>query len=428
MRTPGCSEYHSLTRRGFLQGSAAVLTGALMPAWLPRVAMAADGPGSNRDVIIALHLRGGADGLSMLVPHGDRNYYVARPRLSVPPPDSSRNKRAIDLNGFFGFPAPFAPLIPVYQAGQLLGIHATGAIANRWTRSHFDAQHWMDVGKPSDSSLMSGWLGRHLASVPAATPGAPLRGVSLIPSLADSLREGPGTMAVPNPSQYAFQGGWSDLADMEAVLRASYERAPEPMRLAAEQTRATMALLQKVDVDHYRPSGAASYPESDLGRALRSAAALIRAEIGVEAIAVDNHGWDTHNLQGTLDGYLSQQMDDLAKAMYAFWLDLGNSGVTHYTMVVLSEFGRSVDENENGGTEHGTANAMFLMGPNVAGGRVLAEWPGLQRDQLFERQDLRVTIDYRDVLAEVLQKRLGNTQIGTVFPGLTPKPRGVIRA
>jgi uncharacterized protein (DUF1501 family) len=425
MSERGCSEYQVLSRRGFLRGGAALLGAGLMPAWLPRVALGAE-PSAERDVIVALHLRGGSDGLSLLVPHGDKHYYAARPRLAVPPPDSRRAKRAHDLNGFFGLPDPFAPLLPLYHAGHLLPIHATGAIANRWSRSHFDAQHWMDVGKPSDSSTQSGWLARHLETVPPMRPEAPLRGVSLMPALAESLRGGPDSLPLPDPKRFAFEGGWQEMSDMEAVLRASYDRAPDAVRIAAERTRATIALLSRVDLANYRPAGGAAYPDTDLGRALRASAALIRAEIGVEAIAVDHHGWDTHDDQGTLDGFLSQQMAELAQALAAFHSDVYGSGVSRFTLVVVSEFGRALAENESGGTEHGTANAMFLIGPHVSGRQVIAEWPGLHRDQLFERQDLRVTIDYRDVLAEVLRKRAGNTQLGAVFPGLTPKFRGVV--
>jgi uncharacterized protein (DUF1501 family) len=426
MSNHACSEYRELSRRGFLRGATALMGAALMPAWLPRVAMAAGDPG-ERDVIVSIYLRGGADGLSICVPHGEKHYYTARPTLAVPPPDSKRAKRAIDLDGFFGFPTPFAPLVPIYKSGELLVVHATGAIANRWSRSHFDAQRWMEVGKPSDSTLASGWLARHLAATAPMTPGAALRGVSLMPGMAESLRQGPLSLPVPDPSRFSYDGGWREIADMEAVLTRSYERGPDLLRAAAEQTRATMALLKRIDLPRYAPAGGATYPDSELGRALKAAAALIRSEIGVEAIAVDHHGWDTHDDQGTLDGYLGQQLQELAQALAAFHADLAGAGKTRYVLVAMSEFGRSLAENESHGTEHGTGNAMLLMGRGIAGGRVLADWPGLHRDQLFERQDVRVTTDYRDVLAEVVQKRLGNADIGAVFPGLMPKFRGVSR-
>ncbi|MGV3618457.1 MAG: DUF1501 domain-containing protein [Fimbriimonas sp.] len=426
MSNHACSEYRELSRRGFLRGATALVGTALMPAWLPRVALAAD-ERSERDVIVSIYLRGGADGLSLCVPHGEKAYYAARPTLAVPPPDSKRAKRALDLDGFFGFPVPFAPLVPIYKSGELLVVHATGAIANRWSRSHFDAQRWMEVGKPSDSTLASGWLARHLASTAPMVPNAALRGVSLMPGMAESLRQGPLSLPVPDPGRFAYDGGWREIADMEAVLKRSYERAPDLLRVAAEQTRATMGLLRRIDLPRYAPAGGAAYPDTDLGRSLRAAAALIRSEIGVEAIAVDHHGWDTHDDQGTLDGYLGQQLDELARALAAFHADLAGAGKRRYVLVAMSEFGRALAENESHGTEHGTGNAMLLMGPGIFGGRVLANWPGLHRDQLFERQDLRVTTDYRDVLAEVVQKRLGNGDIGAVFPGLTPKIHGVTR-
>jgi uncharacterized protein (DUF1501 family) len=248
-----------------------------------------------------------------------------------------------------------------------------------------------------------------------------------MPGMAESLRQGPLTLPVPDPGRFAYEGGWSEIADMEAILTRSYARAPDLVRAAAEQTRATMALLKRIDLPRYVPAGGAAYPDSELGRALRAAAALIRSDIGVEAIAVDHHGWDTHDDQGTLDGYLGMQMDELARGLAALHADLNGANHRRYVVVALSEFGRALNENESHGTEHGTANAMFVMGPAIAGGRVVADWPGLHRDQLFERQDLRVTIDYRDVLAEVVQKRLGNPNVEAVFPGLTPKPRNLIK-
>lgn len=424
MRTPGCPEYLDLTRRGFLQGSAGLALGALMPAWLPRITLA-ESDSSDRDVIVSIFLRGGADGLSICVPHGDRAYYTARPTLAVPPPDSKRAKRALDLDGFFGFSAPFTPLLGAFRSKELLIAHAVGTLASPTTRSHFDAQRWLDVGKPADSGLSSGWLGRHLATVPPSRAGATLRGVSLMPSQAESLRDGPASLPVPNPARFSFDGGYLEVEEMAGLLQRSYDRAPEPLRLAAEQTRATMALLSTVNLGSYRPLGGATYPETDVGQALRSAAALIRADVGIEAIAVDSHGWDTHDNQGTLDGYLAQHMDALAKALAAFHADLSTSG-RRYVCVVMSEFGRAVAENDNHGTEHGTANAMLVMGPRVKGGRVLTKWPGLGRDHLYEGQDLRPTLDYRAILAEILAKRLLNARTEEVFPNFTPKFVGTV--
>lgn len=421
-----CSEYQLLSRRGFLRGAGALLGTALLPAWLPRVALAAEDP-APRDVIVSIYLRGGSDGLSLCVPHGDPHYYKARPTLSVPPPDSNRPKRGLDLDGFFAFPAALAQLLPAFRAGECAVVHATGAVANRWSRSHFDAQRWMDVGKPSDSSLTSGWLARHLASVTPVRDSAALRGVSLNSALTESLRGGPHTLPVPDVQRFAYDGGWPEIDDIVEVWTRSYAAAPDPLRLAAEQTRETLALLRRVDVANYRPGGQVTYPTCDLGRALKSAAALIRAEVGVEAIAVDTYGWDTHDDQGTMDGYLGQLMTDLAQSLAAFHGDLHAAG-TRYTVVVMSEFGRSVAENESLGTEHGTGNAMLLLGPAVMGGKVHGTWPGLHPDQLFERQDLRVTTDYRDVLSEVLMRRLHNPATEVVFPEFRPHPLNVVRS
>lgn len=420
-----CSEYNRLSRRRFLAaGGAAAAFAALTPAWLPKVALARDHRGAQRDVLVLIFLRGGMDGLSLCVPHGEDAYYAARPVLNVPRPDSGSPNAAIDLNGFFGFHPAMAPLMPAWQDGRLLVVHAAGYVnANR---SHFEAERDIEIGAGGDTLVTTGWLGRHLAAVSPLQPSAPLRGLGIRADLQQALAGGPRSLPVPQPQSFTLAGAPGTRAQREAVIAAVHGGAPEPLRSHALDSLATLALLQSVNINGYMPAGGADYGVTGMGLAMRSAAALIRAQVGVEAIAIDLGGWDTHNSQGTTTGFLAGLMGTLAGGLAAFYDDLTH-GVSppSFTVVIMSEFGRQLNENGSAGTDHGHGNAMFVLGPCVHGGRVLTNWPGLAPGQLFQGRDLEVTIDYRDILAEIVSQRLGNPNLAYVFPTFTPTPRGV---
>lgn len=414
-----CSEYRQLSRRRFLGASAAV-SGAIFasPAWLPKVAFAKDYAG-NRDILVSVYLRGGIDGLNMCVPYADPNYYQLRPTVNVPPPNSPAPRKAIDLDGFFGFAPAMQPLIEAYQNDNLAIVHACGV--NGWTRSHFDAQRWMENGAPLDPYTNTGWLGRHIATTPSRTPGSALRGVSMTYGMVQTMNGAPLSVAVPDPNYYGLTGDWTNETELRSSVSTMYSFEQDPVRQSAIDTQATIDLLQMIDFVNYVPAGGAVYPDTDFGRAFKSAAALIRAEIGVEAIHIDKDGWDTHSDQGTLDGDMNELMTDLAGALAAFHKDLFTAGRSDFTLVALSEFGRTAAENNSSGTDHGTATAMMVMGGAVIGGRVIRQWPGLAAGQLYEGVDLAPTIDYRNVVSEVLAKRAQNTTLGQVFPGHTPQ-------
>jgi uncharacterized protein (DUF1501 family) len=185
--------------------------------------------------------------------------------------------------------------------------------------------------------------------------------------------------------------------------------------------------LSAIGIGSYQPSAGAVYPTSSFGTALRSTAALIRADVGVEAVHIDVGGWDTHNAQGPATGGMANTMRSLADAIAAFHADMvGSSRIGRLTLVVMSEFGRRAQENGSQGTDHGHGNVMFVLGGSATGGRVLTQWPGLTAPQLYQGQDLQVTIDYRDILAEIVSRRLGNSQLDVVFPGYTPTFRGAV--
>jgi uncharacterized protein (DUF1501 family) len=429
----GCTEYNELSRRQFLTDTAGAssmaVAAAAFPSWLPKVVLA-ESYDSTRDVIISIFLRGGADGLSLCVPFGDANYYASRPTIAIPRPDSTATAtRGIALDNFFAFPRAMQGLFPAYQAGNLLVVHATGSVDS--TRSHFDAQKFMEVGKPRDPGIVTGWLGRHLATVPPMRTDAPLRALGFASGLQKTLVGAPKTLPMSDPSTFALAGSAGTRTERTAWLRSEYGPAPEPLRSSALDALNTLELLRLINFTGYVPANGAVYPNTTFGRAMRSAAALVKSDIGLEAAQIDVGGWDTHSAQDPLNagGAMYNIMQGLANALGAFHADIiAGTQTTNVTLVVISEFGRNVRENSARGTDHGRGNCMFVMGRNIAGGRVYAfNWPGLARENLQDGQDLKVTLDHRDILAEIVKNRLGNQNVGVVFPDFVPTFRGVTK-
>ena len=422
----GCSEYQDLTRRQFVGGAAGVAAMAAFPSWLPRVVMASTYT-STRDVMVSVFQRGGADGLSICAPFGDPAYYAARPTIAIPRPDATNAAtRGIALDNFFAFPQAMSGLMPAYMATDLLVVHATGQLNN--SRSHFDAQRYMEVGKPVDPSLLTGWLGRHLASTPPFNATAPLRALGIASGLQKTLVGGPRTLPIADPATFTLGGTASTAAARLAVLRDDYGLATEPLKSAALDAVNTVSLLQSVNIAGYVPANGAVYPNSSFGRALKSVAALIKADVGIEAAQIDIGNWDTHSGQDPIAGSMFNTMRDFSNALAAFYADVIAPAAAGVTVISLSEFGRNVRENGSLGTDHGRGTAMLAMGKGIAGGRVLTNgWPGLDRAVLENGQDLKVTLDYRDVLAEIVANRLGNPNLSFVFPTWAPTFRGVTR-
>jgi len=427
MNTPdrhACAEYNDLSRREFLARTTAAAVVLASPAWLPQVAYAQT-EDTSRDIIVSIFLRGGADGMSLVVPYAEDAYYTLRPTLAVPRPDSTSANKAIDLNGFFGLPPAMASLLPAYQAGQLLVVHATGSTDP--SRSHFDAQAFMEIGVPGARDIETGWLGRHLASKPPMKPGAALRGLAFNYGMPLMLAGAPDTLPIPNPASFALSGSSSTAAARLAWLGTSFAGELDPLKSSALNTQRTITELATIGISTYQPSGGAVYPTSSFGTALRSTAALIRADVGVEAVQIDVGGWDTHSAQGPLTGSMSTTMRTLADAIAPFHADMpAASRLGRLTVVVMSEFGRKAAENASQGTDHGHGNVMFVLGGSAIGGRVLTQWPGMSAAQLYQGQDLQVTIDYRDILSEIVSRRLGNTRLDLVFPDFTPTFRGAV--
>ncbi|MBL8064699.1 MAG: DUF1501 domain-containing protein, partial [Chthonomonadaceae bacterium] len=400
-----CKEYQQVSRRSFLGGaSAATVAATLGYAWLPRMAFAQD-PQGTRDVIISIYLRGGADGCTLVVPHGDAGYYAARPNIAIPRPGSGQNGQATDLNGFFGFPRAMLPLLQAWQNNHLAIVHAVGS--QNWSRSHFDAQRWMETSDRNNASANTGWLGRHLATSAELKPGSPLRGLSMTYGMSRTLNGGLKTLPVPDPDNFGFAGYFPDMTEMSSWIARSYLAVDDMTKEAVRDTRNVISTLDRIDFDHYNGSGGANYPDSYFGRGMKATAALIKANIGLEAVHLDLDGWDTHADQGAIGGYMDGLMQTLADSLGAFYTDMSASNRMNFVLVVVSEFGRNVLENGSRGTDHGAGNAMFVLGGKVNGGNVYGTWPGCAANKLLDGYDLQMTTDYRDILGEVVKKRLG---------------------
>ncbi|MEA3246635.1 MAG: DUF1501 domain-containing protein [Gemmatimonadota bacterium] len=420
----GCREYRELSRREFVGTAAGLSSAMFFPEWLPKVVLAQT-YASNRDVIVSIFQRGGVDGLNLVVPYADPAYYTGRSTIAIPRPDASvpANQKVTALDNFFGFAPAMTPLVPAFASGNLLAVHAAGQ--SYVSRSHFDAQRFMEVGKPADASIVTGWLGRHLALVPPMRTDAPLRALGLSNGLAKTLVGAPQTLPIANPASFTIGGAANTSAARQAVVAADYSDAPAPLNASALAAVNTIALLQAVSFDRYVPMNGAVYPNSSFGRALKSVATLIRADVGIEAAQVDIGGWDTHAAQGGATGALATLSTDFASSLAAFHADVVATNA-RVTVVIISEFGRNARENGSQGTDHGRATTMFAMGQGIVGGRVLVNgWPGLAKENLESGQDLKVTTDYRDVLAEIVQKRLGNSALDQIFPGWTVNFKGV---
>ncbi|MDQ6717192.1 MAG: DUF1501 domain-containing protein [Gemmatimonadota bacterium] len=423
----GCSEYNELSRREFLSWSAgAALLATVVPPWLPKVVLAQSAV-SNRDVIISIFMRGGADGLSLCIPFSDPNYYAGRPTIAVPRPDSTATTRGIALDNNFAFPQAMAPLVEAFTAQSLLLIHGAGSVDP--SRSHFDAQRFIEVGKPRDPTVVTGWLGRHLASSTPVRTTAPLRALGIANGLPQTLIGAPKTLPIASPPTFGLGGQTATKVERATWLKGDYATSPEPVRSAAIDATATIDLLKLINFTGYAPANGAVYPNSSFATSLRSAAALIKADIGVEAIQVDIGGWDTHSNQDPLAGAMNVLMGQFSAALAAFYKDvIAGPQSQNVSVVALSEFGRNVRENGSKGTDHGRGSCMFVMGRNITGGRVMTNnFQPLAKENLDSGQDVKVTIDHRDILAEIVKNRLGNSQLDFVFPGFVPTTRGVTK-
>ncbi|MDE2125649.1 MAG: DUF1501 domain-containing protein [Armatimonadetes bacterium] len=439
-----------LSRRQVISGAAlAAAAGAAQGFGSPASALAevtlnSDPAAGSKNALIVIFLRGGADGLNVIPPHGDDDYYRLRPSIAIRRPSDKSvapTARALDLDGYFGLHPALAPLLPFYHGGSLLPIHAVGS--GDQTRSHFEAMATVERGLYRDAGPASGWLARFLLADPEVNE-SPLRAVAVSDTMPDSLRGASGATALEDLSAYRLRNlaptgasgirHHSDDLGMERALAKLYatgttvEGATGVMlRASGRETIAALDAVRRLDPETYRPRAGVEYPQNDVGNALRQVACLVKGRVGLEVACLNMEGWDTHVAQGSDTGWQAGRLSHLALACAAFAQDLG-SRMSGVTLVTMTEFGRRAYENSGLGTDHGRASFMFLLSGAVKGGRVVADWPGLAAHQLEGPGDLHVTTDYRDVLAEILVSRQHCTDISQVFPAFAPRRLDLIDA
>jgi uncharacterized protein (DUF1501 family) len=414
----------TISRRYFLKnGGIAMLGMATLPSFLQRaVAATAD---SGKKKMVVLFQRGAMDGLNVVVPFGEPNYYHLRPTIAIPEPHRGGGEAALDLDGFFGLHPSLAPIYPLFQNRQLAIVHAAGSPDP--SRSHFDAQDFMESGTPGVKSTEDGWLNRALQSMPEEQP-SPFRAVAFGPYLPRTLSGSSPAVAISDLKEFKMYGPpQTTEGGFESMYAQTVDQA---MRGVSRETFEAIDQLKKINPDSYQPENGANYPNNRFGKSLMEIAELFKADLGLEVAFLDSGGWDHHVNEGGVQGQLANLLRDLGQGIAAFHQDMGDR-MGDVVFVSMSEFGRTARENGNRGTDHGHANCMFLMGGDIKGGKVYSRWPGMSEGQLYEGRDLAVTTDYRSVLAEIMSKHLAGSNLKTVFPGFANDPKqflGVIKA
>jgi len=405
------------SRRIFLKnGAFALVSLGFAPSFLARTAFAA-GAGRGTKQLIAIFQRGAVDGLSMVVPYGDAEYYRARPSIAIARPSGTARDAALDLDGFFGLNPRLAPLKPLWDRRELAIVQACGSPDA--TRSHFDAQDYMETATPGVKSTEDGWLNRYLQARKTERESS-FRAVALTQQLPRMLQGHAPALAMNQVAQFGIKGGGNDA--VSSGFEAQYAAAADHvLNGVGREAFDAMKTLKAADPARYRPENGAEYPRSAFGQALMQIAQLTKADLGLEVAFADLGGWDTHVNQGSAQGQLATRLDDFSRSIAALVTDLGDR-MADTVVLTMSEFGRAVSENGNRGTDHGHGNAMMAIGGGVRGGKVYGKWPGLAVDHRYDRRDLAVTTDFRDVFAEVAVRHLGLGNTSAVFPRYEVKP------
>jgi len=405
-------------------GAIALATLGLDPSFLRRTVFAqalTKGAALNNNargkVLLVFFQRGAADALNVVVPHGEKAYYTMRPSIAVPRPAQGAAATAIDLDGFFGLHPSLSPFKRLWDDGILAPVHAVGSPSN--TRSHFDAQDYMESGTPDNKGTRDGWLNRYLAvkgtcdECKISKNGLPFRAVSMTPQTPRILEGGAPTVAMNSLEEFTIRTNGTQAERIEALYRTGNA---DVVHAAGGEMFEAIKILKSANPQQYVAQNAADYPRTPFGNHLRQIAQLIKADVGLEVAFADVGGWDTHVNQGGATGQLANRLDDFAKSISALVTDLGDR-MSDVTILTMSEFGRTARQNGNGGTDHGHATAMFVIGGDVKGKKVYGKWPGLEPEQLNEGRDLALTTDFRSVFSEVAYKHLGAANMKSVFPG-----------
>jgi uncharacterized protein (DUF1501 family) len=396
----------SQSRRYFLKSTGlAMVSFAAAPPFLVRTAQAqtTGAAGKDRPILIAVFQRGAADGVSMVAPFGDPAYTVARPQIAVPAPRAGNtDTAAIDLDGFFGLHPALGSLKPIYDQKHLAVVHAVGSPDS--TRSHFDAQDYMESGAPGNKSVPDGWMNRYLQSAPAKDNA--FRAIAMDSKMPRTLMGSAPALALARIQDFDVRSGNRPAGDIYSAFEAMWNNS----------TFDAMRALKSANPQQFRPENGAAYPAGPFGQGLLQMAQLIKADLGMEVGFLDIGGWDTHANQ---PGQLNQRLRELGQGLSAFYQDMGDR-MRNIVVLTMTEFGRSIKQNGSGGTDHGHASALFALGGPIKGGKVYGKWPGLAPEQLFEKRDLALTTDFRDVFTEVLTKHLRAPDVSKVFPGWKP--------
>ena len=416
-----------MDRRVFMKsGAMALVTMGLSPSFLRRTAYGAEllrgasvGGSARGRTLICLFQRGAADALNVVVPHGEAAYYRLRPNIAIPRPTSAAGRAgAVDLDGFFGLHPSLAPMKPLWDQGILAPVHAVGSPSS--TRSHFDAQDYMETGTPDQKSTRDGWLNRYLAVRGTCEAGcthdaaqAPFRAVSMTQQTPRILEGPQATVAMSSLDEFSVRASGPAVDRLEALYRTG---SADVVHAAGGEMFEALRILRAANPRQYAPRNGAAYPNSQFGQRLKQIAQLIKADVGLEVAFADVGGWDTHVNQGGATGQLALRLDDFARSIAALVADLGDR-MAEVTILTMSEFGRTARQNGSAGTDHGHAGALFVIGGGVKGGKVHGTWPGLEPEQLNEGRDLALTTDFRSVFSEVAAKHLGAKKLDVLFPG-----------
>ncbi len=421
----------SINRRFFLKSGGIALASIgiaqYAPSFLERAVLAGGLNPANgrRKTLIAIFQRGAVDGLNMVVPHGERDYYSLRPTLAVPQPKAGNADAALDLDKFFGLHPSLVSLKPLWDAKRLAIVDAVGSPDN--TRSHFDAQDYMESATPGVKSTRDGWLNRYLQNSPA-TNASPFRAVSMTQNMPRTMQGRAPAVAINSLSDFTIRAGTSS-ASVQGGFESIYDDgANDVLKGTGKETFEAVNYLKQVNPTQYKAENGAQYPRTAFGNSLLQISQLIKSDVGLEVAFTEMGGWDTHSNQGNSRGQLANLLAQFGAGLNALATDLGKR-MDDVVILTMSEFGRTVRENGTRGTDHGHANAMFLIGNSVRGGKVYGEWPGLSNGKLYEGRDLAMTTDFRDVFAEVAVKHLGSSNLQKVFPGYAggaSKFRGVL--
>ena len=416
-----------MNRRVFMKsGALSLVTMGLSPSFLRRSAFGAQlargasvGGNARGKTLICLFQRGAADALNVVVPFGEAAYHRLRPNIAIPRPSLGTGATgALDLDGFFGLHPALSPLKPLWDRGILAPVHAVGSPSN--TRSHFDAQDYMETGTPDRKGTRDGWLNRYLAvrgtceaECSAQSRGSHFRAVAMTQQTPRILEGPSATIAMNSLDEFTVRATGRSVERLEALYRTG---TADVVHAAGGEMFEAVKILRAADPRQYAPRNGADYPSSRFGQRLKQIAQLIKADVGLEIAFADVGGWDTHVNQGGANGQLAQRLDDFGRSVAALVTDLGER-MADTTIMTMSEFGRTVRQNGSGGTDHGHAGALFVIGGEVKGRKVYGRWPGLEPEQLFEGRDLALTTDFRSVFSEVAAKHLGATRLDALFPG-----------